>query len=86
MNYTEHLSTILRENRDTELSSQTLGDILNIIYLEGAISSLEKVKSKDIGMNSKYKYDVWIKGYKKKLDRLTGNLSPQKLFSLLATA
>lgn len=66
------------------IRGDALGILMNIIYLEGAISSLEKVKAKDKYEEAKKKYDLWIKNYSDKLDRLTQKRTPDNLIELIS--
>lgn len=59
------------------LDNDTLSVIMNVVHLEGAITSLEKIKSSDTDPKTKYKYDVKIKGYKEKLNEITNQVSPR---------
>ncbi|GAF89211.1 unnamed protein product, partial [marine sediment metagenome] len=60
MQYTKYLSALIQGQGTPKLSNQSFGSIMNIIYLEGAIASLEKVKLKNKNPGTKHKYDIWI--------------------------
>lgn len=84
MQYTKYLSGLIQGQGAPQLSNQSFGSIMNIIYLEGAIASLEKVKSKNRNPSTKHKYDIWIKDYSEKLESITENMPPDKLFNIMS--
>ncbi|TSJ44978.1 hypothetical protein [Fluviicola chungangensis] len=84
MKYTGHISKLIQNNSALNLSNQALGTLMNIIYLEGAISSLENVRAKNKYAGTKNKYDVWIKNYSDKLDKITQKQTPDRLINMIA--
>lgn len=83
MRYTKHFSSIIKSEGAPNLTTQSFGVIMNIIYLEGAISSLELVKLKNRNPNTSNRYDIWLKKYRTKLDAITHDLSPEELLKIL---
>jgi len=83
MQYTKYISSVIQSQGTPILSTQSFGALMNIVYLEGAIASLEKVKSKNKVPSSKHKYDLWIKDYSDKLDAITEKRSPENLIKLI---
>jgi len=53
--------------------------MMNIIYVEGVIQGMKKIKEKETSPNLAYKYDMQIFKQTKTLTDLTGNLEPAEL-------
>ncbi len=59
------------------IDNDTLSVIMNVVHLEGAITSLEKIKSSDKDPRTKHKYDAKIISYREKLHNITNQVSPR---------
>ncbi len=81
MHYTKHFSFIVKENGQPQLSSEQFRRWMNIIYLEGFINGLKRVKEANKGNDQFYKYDILIFKEEKRLIDLTGNLKPDALLN-----
>ena len=79
MQYTKHFSFLAKENGQPQLTSVQFRRVMNIIYLEGVIHGLNKVKESHKDTDQFYKYDMLIFKEEKQLVELTGNLNPDIL-------
>ena len=52
---------------------------MNIVFLEGSISGMNKAKETYKGTNQYYRYDLIIFKESRRLTELTGNLDPKEL-------
>ena len=71
---------MVKENGQPNIDNYQFRRMMNIIYLEGVINGLNKVKRANKDTDQFYKYDMAIFKEKSKLTDLTGNLTPQLLF------
>lgn len=85
MQYTKHFSFIVKENGQPQLSSEQFRRWMNIIYLEGFINGLKKVKEANKGTNQFYMYDSIIFKEEKRLTKITGNLKTDALLNEMLT-
>ena len=83
MKYTSYLSKTVKAQGTPNVNNEGFALLMNIVHLEGAIKSLEKMKERETNPDLKYKYDIFIKGYQDDLDELTNGIEPSKLFSLI---
>ena len=81
MQYTKHFSFIVKENGQPQLSSDQFRRMMNIVYLEGVVNGLRKVKEANKNTDQFYKYDMLIFKEEKRLTELTGNLKPDELIN-----
>ena len=65
----------MNESGPFQISGDQWRRVMNIVYLEGSIHSLQKVKDPKMP----FKYDVIVFRYQKQLTDLTGNLAPKDL-------
>lgn len=79
MQYTKYFSFIVKENGQPQMTSEAFRRLMNIVYLEGVISGLKKVKEVNKGTDAFYKYDVAIFREQTKLTEITGNVEPSEL-------
>lgn len=79
MQYTKYFSFIVKENGQPQMSSESFRTMMNIVYMEGAISGLKKAKEVNKGTDAFYKYDVAILREQTKLTKITGNIEPNEL-------
>ena len=79
MQYTKHFSFIVKENGQPQLSSEQFRRVMNIVFLEGVISGLRKVKESNKNTDQFYKYDMLIFREEKRLTELTGNIRSESL-------
>ena len=80
MQYTKHFSFLAKENGQPQLTSVQFRRVMKIIYLEGVIHGLNKVKESHKDTDQFYKYDMIIFREKKRLTDITGNQKPNILF------
>ena len=83
MQYTKHFAFIVKENGRPQLSSEQFRRMMNIVYLEGVVNGMRKVKESNKNTDQFYKYDMLIFKEEKRLTELTGNLKPYMLFKEL---
>jgi hypothetical protein len=79
MNYTKYFGIVTRENGQLNLANEQFSRMMNIVYLEGVIMGLNKVKETLKDTNEYYKYDMLIFKHNSNLTLLTGNLQPELL-------
>ena len=75
MLYTRYFAGILKESGMLHISGDQWRRVMNIVYLEGSIHSLQEAK--DPGMP--FRFDTVIFKYQRMLADLTGNLKPGDL-------
>ena len=86
MQYTKQFSFIVKENGQPQLSSSQFRRMMNIIYLEGVVCGLKKVKEANKKTDQFYKYDMLVFREEKRLVELTGNLKPHNLIREIMTS
>ena len=79
MKYTKYFSFIVKENGQPLLEEHQFRLMMNIIFLEGVISGLNKSKAANKGTDQYYKYDIILLNVERELSELTGNLKPSDL-------
>jgi len=79
MKYTKYFGVITKEQGRLNLSTEQFQRMMNIVHVEGVISSLNKVKETYKDTNQYYKYDTIIFKHEVQLTDLTGNLTPDLL-------
>jgi hypothetical protein len=79
MQYTKHFSFLAKENGQPQLTSVQFRRMMNIIYLEGVVYGLKKVKDANKNTDQFYKYDMLILKEQIKLTEITGNVKPVEL-------
>ena len=77
MRYTNYFSSIVKEQGPPHLNPDQFRRMMNIVFLEGMISGMEKVKAKE--KSQSFKYDMLILKQNQILTKLTGNLKPSLL-------
>lgn len=68
------------------MSSEAFRTMMNIVYLEGVISGLNKSKEASKGTDLYYKYDVTIFKEQRRLTEITGNLEPTKFITKILSS
>ena len=79
MKYSKYFGSITRDKGGLNLSTEQFQRLMNIVFLEGSISGLNKAKQTYKDTNQFYRYDTIIFKENKRLTDLTGNLPPDKL-------
>jgi hypothetical protein len=79
MKYSKYFGLITRDKGGLNLSTAQFQRLMNIVFLEGSISGLNKAKQTYKDTNQFYRYDTIIFKENKRLTDLTGNLPPDKL-------
>ena len=77
MIYSRYFSSITKENGQPNLNSEQFRRMMNIVYTEGVINGMSKIKEKDKA--AYFKYDMLIFNQRISLTNLTGNLKPGDL-------
>ena len=77
MNYANYFSTITKDNGQPNLSPDQFRRMMNIIYIEGVIQGIKRIKKKETAQS--FKYDILIFKHDSVLTELTGNLKPLEL-------
>ena len=77
MRYTNYFSTLVKEQGPPHLSPDQFKRMMNIVFLEGMIAGMEKIKV--IEKSQAFKYDMLIFKQNQVLTQLTGNIHPNRL-------
>lgn len=77
MIYANFFSSVTKENGQPNLNADQFRRMMNIIYIEGVINGIKRIKEKESGQY--FKYDVLIFKHDSVLTKLTGNLKPNEL-------
>lgn len=77
MRYTNYFSSKVKEQGPPHLNPDQFRRMMNIVFLEGIIAGMEKIKNKD--KTQVFKYDMLIFKQNQVLTKLTGNLRPNQL-------
>lgn len=77
MLYSNYFSSVTKDNGPPNLSTDQYRRMMNIIYIEGVINGIKRIKEKEKGQL--FKYDVIIYKHVAVLKDLTGNLKPYPL-------
>lgn len=77
MIYANYFSAVTKDNGQPNLNADQFRRMMNIIYIEGVINGIKRIKEKEIGQY--FKYDVLIFKHDAVLTELTGNLKPNLL-------
>ena len=77
MTYANFFSSVTKDNGQPNLSPDQFRRMMNIVYIEGVISGIKRIKEKETGQY--FKYDVLIFKHDSVLTELTGNLKPNAL-------
>jgi hypothetical protein len=77
MIYTRYFASVTKENGQPNLSPDQFRRMMNIVFVEGILSGMGKIKEMDT--TQYYKYDTLIFKQDTVLTDLTGNLKPGEL-------
>lgn len=77
MIYANYFSSVTKDNGQPNLSADQFRRMMNIIYIEGVINGIKRIKEKETGQY--FKYDVLIFKHDSVLTGLTGKLKPNVL-------
>lgn len=79
MNYTKYLSLLTRENGVPQLSNYQFRRMMNIVHVEGELSSINMIKENFKNTPEFNRFDLILFKKQKSLTELTGNLKPEDL-------
>ena len=77
MLYSNYFSSFTKDNGPPNLNPDQFRRLMNIIYLEGVITGIKRIKDKE--KTQPFKYDILIFKHDNVLTDLTGNLNPREL-------
>lgn len=77
MIYANYFSSVTKDNGQPNLSADQFRRMMNIIYIEGVINGIKRIKEKET--EQYFKYDVLILKHDAVLTQLTCNLKPNLL-------
>ena len=77
MIYANYFSSVTKDNGQPNLNADQFRRLMNIVYIEGVINGIKRIKEKEKEQN--FKYDVLIFKHDSVLTQLTGNLRPNAL-------
>lgn len=79
MNYTKYLSLLTKENGVPQLSNYQFRRMMNIVHVEGELSSINMIKENYKNTPEFTRFDLIVFKKQKNLTELTGNLKPEDL-------
>jgi hypothetical protein len=79
MRYTSYFATVIKDNGQPKFSAYQFQRFMNIVYLEGELNGIKRIKKSLTNTSSFYKYDVLLFKIEKQLTDLTGNFTPDQL-------
>ena len=77
MRYTNYFSSLVKEQGPPHLNPDQFKRMMNIVFLEGMIAGMEKIRITE--KSQTFKYDMLIFKQNQVLTQLTGNLHPSQL-------
>jgi len=77
MIYSKYFSAITKDNGQPNLSPEQFRRMMNIVFTEGIIAGIKRIKEKE--KDQYFKYDTLIFKHDNVLTDLTGNLCPKEL-------
>jgi hypothetical protein len=77
MIYTRYFASVTKENGQPNLNPDQFRRLMNIVFVEGTLSGMTKIKEMD--KTEYFKYDTLIYKQDTVLTDLTGNLKPVDL-------
>jgi len=80
MKYSKYFGYMTRNNGQPHLDLIQFQRMMNIISVEGIIYGLKMIKEKYKDTPGYFQYDTDIFNHKKRLDKLSNNLTPEDLF------
>lgn len=83
MLYTNYFSSVVKQQGPPNLNPDQYRRMMNIVFVEGMIQGIKKIKEKE--MSALFKYDMMIFRHQKTLTGLTGNLHPKELIREMYT-
>ena len=79
MKYSNYFRIIINDGGIKSLSSSQIGRMMNIIFLEGQLAAMNKLKNKFLKNENLYKFDLDIHKIQDQLNNLTGEIPPKEL-------
>ena len=83
MRYTNYFSSIVKDQGPPHLNPDQFRRMMNIVYVEGSIAGINKIKTRE--KSEVFKYDMLIFKQNQVLTQLTGNLEPGQLIREMYT-
>jgi hypothetical protein len=77
MNYANYFASVTKDNGQPNLSPDQFRRMMNIVYIEGVIQGIKRIKERET--KEFFKYDVLIYKHDVILKQLTGTLQPHEL-------
>ena len=79
MKYSKYFAIITRDNGSLNLPTAQFQRLMNIVFVEGSISGMNKAKETYKDTNQYYRYDTLLFKMEMQLSDLTGNIDPKDL-------
>ncbi len=79
MKYSKCFRLIINDGGIKSLISSQIGRMMNIIFLEGQLAAMNKLKDKFLKNENLYKFDMDIRKVQDQINNLSGNLSQKEL-------
>lgn len=79
MKYTKYFAFLTKEYGPPQLSNYQFARMMNIIYVEGVISGINKIKENYKNTPEFTRFDLIIFRKQRSLTELTGNIKPEDL-------
>jgi hypothetical protein len=78
MKDTKYLAAVIKPNGVPNLSNEGFADLMNVVHLEVAQYSMEKLKKRESNPAMKHKFDIWIDDYQNKICSISKESEPKK--------
>ena len=85
MKYSKYFGAITRDKGNLNLSTAQFQRLMNIVFVEGSISGMNKAKETYKDTNQYYRYDTLLFKMEMQLSDLTGNLKLKDLIKEMHT-
>ena len=81
-NYTNYFSMLIKEQGIPQFTPEYFRKMMNIVYLEGSIIGIRKIKEQNRNTKDYHKYDLIIFRFEKQLTEITQNVEPSEMIEL----
>ncbi len=79
MKYSKYFRLIINDGGIKSLSSSQIGRMMNIIFLEGQLGAMNRLKDKFLKNDNLYKFDLDIYKVQDQINLLTGKIPAKEL-------
>lgn len=83
MKHTKYLAAMIKQHGVPQLSNDSFSKMMNVVHLEGAISSLKKIRIGEREEKLKHRYFLQEVNLQDKLDDITLHREPNEFYKFL---